>query len=120
MVCSDLNGEFNGTVPELVFVDGMTLPARFQTAFFHAVKLQQSVELSRLSPATFKVVKSNLALFDIEHNWIPPVGETDRVSGGFSAKQGNGFVNGFSQFESAAGQAQCLRVADLRLDGDNM
>jgi hypothetical protein len=120
MALSDLDSEFDGTVAELVFQDRMSLAARFQTAFFHAVFLKQPIEVRWLTPAAFKVVKSNLPLIDVEDDGIPPVGETNRVAGGFPAKQRDGLVNGLSQFESTAGQAQRFGIANLCLDGDNM
>jgi glucan biosynthesis protein len=81
----------------------MSLAARFQAAFFHAVGLKQPIEVRRLTPAAFKVVVADPALFDVKDDRIPPVRETDRVASGFPAKQRDSLLNGFSQLESTAG-----------------
>src|SRR6187455_3216312 len=100
---SDLNGQTNRAVRKLLLQHRVPLPVCFQARFFYSVRLDQAVQISAISPNSFKVVEVDPPLGQVADHGIPPRWQLHSKAGSGRTEEFDSPMNRLCQVQAITG-----------------
>jgi len=111
-----LDGELDAAVGEPGFVAAVSPAPRLDQGPFHGVPLKEPIKLDRVAPVTLVVVVTQLAVVELTHDRIAPIGQLNGQARDLTALQLVRAFHGVREVQPLARRAHGRRVSHFRGD----